>query len=157
MPEENFSTLIPQQGDTPEILRLKLGVAAARVAALTQDSVTVDLAALRSAVESLIPLAQQLAPLPVSPRCWQFYRSTDPQPFIDTPTYFRKGFFWVASLSGTPTSLPLRLYYGQNGNRIILPGQMVEFDAGPGQMLNLQDFRMAGGYFYYDVVTVELY
>ena len=157
MPEENFSTLIPQQGDPPEILRMKLGVAAARLAALTQDSVAVDLTALRSAVESLIPLAQQLAPLPVSPRCWQFYRSADPQPFIDTPTYFRKGFFWAASLNGTPTSLPLRLYYGLNGNRIILPGQMVEFDAGPGQMLNLQDFRMAGGYFYYDVVTVELY
>jgi len=157
MPEENFSSLIPQQGDTPEILRMKLGVAAGRLAALVQDDVSVDLAALRGAVESLVPLAQQLAPLPVAPRCWQFYRSADPQPFIDTPTYFRKGYFWAASLTGTPTVLPIRLYYGGNGNRVILPGQMAEFEAPAGQMLNLQDFRMAGGYFYYDVVSVELY
>ena len=157
MSEEAFSTLTPEHGDTPEILRLKLGVAASRLAAGLQDGVVVDLAALRGTVDSLVPLLQQLAPLPVAPRCWQFYRSADPQPFIDTPTYFRKGFFWAASLSGTPTSLPVRLYYGLNGNRIIVPGQVAEFEAGPGQMLNLQDFRMAGGYFYYDVVSVELY
>jgi len=157
MSEEAFSTLTPEHGDTPEILRLKLGVAASRLAAGLQDGVVVDLAALRGTVDSLVPLLQQLAPLPVAPRCWQFYRNADPQPFIDTPTYFRKGFFWAASLSGTPTVLPLRLYYGSNGNRTILPGQMAEFEAPAGQMLNLQDFRMAGGYFYYDVVSVELY
>ena len=157
MPEETFSTLTPEHGDTPEILRLKLGAAAARLAALTQDNVVVDLAALRGTVESLVPLVQQLVPLPVAPRCSQFYRYGDPQPFTGTPTYFRKGYFWAASLSGTPTVLPIRLYYGGNGNRVILPGQMAEFEAPPGQMLNLQDFSMAGGYFYYDCVSVELY
>ena len=56
MPEETFSTLTPEHGDTPEILRLKLGAAAARLAALTQDNVAVDLAALRGTVDSLVPL-----------------------------------------------------------------------------------------------------
>ena len=157
MPEETFSTLTPEHGDTPEILRLKLGAAAARLATLTQDNVAVDLAALRGTVESLVPLVQQLAPLPVAPRTLEFVRTWDPQPFVSVPTYFRKACFWAASLAGVPTSLPVRLLCGTNANRIILAGQMVAIEAPPGLVLNLQDFSMAGGYFYTDIVTVELY
>ena len=157
MSEENFSTLIPQQGDPPEILRMKLGVAAARLAALTQDSVAVDLAALRGAAESLVPLVEQLVPLRVVPRTLEILRTGNVQTFTDTPTYFRKACIWAASLAGAPTSLSLRLLCGTNANRVIQPGQMVVIEAPPGQVLNLQNFSMSGGYFYTDTVTVELY
>ena len=157
MSEEAFSTLTPEHGDTPEILRLKLGVAASRLAAVLQDGVAVDLAALRSTVESLLPLVQQLVPLPVAPRTLEFVRTWDPQPFVSVPTYFRKACIWAASLAGVPTSLSVRLLCGTNANRIILAGQMVAIEAPPGLVLNLQDFSMAGGYFYTDIVTVELY
>ena len=179
MPEENFSTLIPQQGDPPEVLRMKLGVAAARLASAFGDGVAVDLAAVKSGVEALVScgfgsvandlgllrtsvdtllsLAQQLVPLPVIPRCWQFHRTADPQPLINTPTYFRKGYFYGSTLEGVANVLPVRLYYGDNGNRVLLPGQVVLFEAGPGQVFDLENFSMAGGYFYAECVSVELY
>ena len=156
MSEETFSTLNPQVGDPPEVLRMKLGVAAARLAALTQDHVAVDLAALRGTVDSLLPLLQQLVPLPVPARCLEFLCTGEAQPLATTPTYFRKALFWGANLAGTNNALVLRLLHGTNGNRLITSGQMVEIEAPAGQVLDLQAFQLSGGYIG-DALAVELY
>ena len=156
MPEETFSTLTPEHGDTPEILRLKLGAAAARVASLTQNSLAADLAALRGTVESLLPLLQQLVPLPVPARFLEFLCTGEAQPLATTPTYFRKALFWGANLAGTNNTLVLRLLHGINGNRLITSGQMVEIEAPAGQVLDLQAFQLSGGYDG-DALAVELY
>ena len=156
MPEETFSTLTPEHGDTPEILRLKLGVAASRLAAGLQDGVAVDLATLRGTVDSLLPLLQQLVPLPVPARFLEFVCTGEAQALATTPTYFRKALFWGANLAGTNNTLVLRLLHGSNGNRLITSGQMVEIEAPPGQVLDLQAFQLSGGYDG-DALAVELY
>ena len=156
MPEETFSTLTPEHGDTPEILRLKLGVAASRLAAGLQDGVAVDLATLRGTVDSLLPLLQQLVPLPVPARFLEFVCTGEAQALATTPTYFRKALFWGANLAGTNNTLVLRLLHGSNGNRLITSGQMVEIEAPAGQVLDLQAFQLSGGYIG-DALAVELY
>ena len=159
MPDETFSTLIPQHGDTPEILRLKLGVAASRLVAALPSSVSVDVAATRSVAENLLVLVQQLVPLPVSVRCLENYcYGAYWQQVTYSPTYFRRANVWGATLAGVANQAPMRLRHGTNDNRILNPGQMLTIEAPPGQQLNLQAFQFYGGYYYYgDSLAWELY
>jgi len=131
MSQENFSTLIPQQGDTPEILRMKHAFAAARV----------------------------VEPATVTVRCLESYASgASWQPVASTPTYFRKAIVWGATLAGNANQSLMRLRHGTNDNRLISPGQMVVIEAPPGQQLNLQAFQYYGGNYYYgDSLAWELY
>ena len=131
MPQENFSTLIPQQGDTPEILRMKHAFAAARVV----EPATVTVRFLE---------------------CFGYGESW--QPVVSTPTYFRRAYVWGGTLAGAANHGTLRLRHGTNDNRLISPGQMLVIEALPGQQLNLQAFQFYGSYYYYaDSLAWELY
>ena len=128
MPEENFSSLIPQQGDTPEILRVKHAQAAARLVEPAAANVTV----------------------------LQFYAGGGGLPLVDTPTYFRKAIIWGGTRVGGANTCPIRLTFLTNSTRLIFPNTTVTIEALPGQKLNLQDFSMSNTG-YADFLTFELY
>jgi hypothetical protein len=130
MPQENFTTLIPQRGDPPEILRMKHAHAAAR------------------AVEPVTVTARVVDNFSFG-GVWQ--------QAAGAPTYFRLAYVWGASMAGVNNMGAIRLRYGSNDNRIINPGQMIVIEAPPGLQLNLQDFQYNGGYYYGDHLTWELY
>ena len=128
MPEENFSSLIPQQGDTPEILRVKHAQAAARLVEPAAANVTVR----------------------------EFYTGSGGLPLVDTPTYFRKAIIFGGTQGGAGNTCPIRLTFLTNSTRLIFPNTTVTIEALPGQKLNLQDFSMSNTG-YADFLTFELY
>ncbi len=129
MADEVYPSLIPQVGDSPDILRGKLAFSAGRL------------------IEGAL-----LTPMIVEHIC----AGSLSEIVIGVPTYFRKAVVWAARANGTANSTSIRLKIGTNNNRLLSPGQSVELNALPGQKLNLQDYTVTAGYGG-DALTFELY
>lgn len=129
MSDEAYPSLIPQVGDSPDILRGKLAFSAGRLIEGAPLTLTI--------VEHICA-------------------GSSPEIVIGVPTYFRKAVVWAARANGTANSTYLRLKVGTNNNRNLAPGQSVELNALPGQKLNLADFTLTAGYGG-DALTFELY
>ena len=129
MADEVYSSLVPQIGDSPDVLRGKHAAAAARL--IEGAAVT---------------------PTIVEHIC----AGSSPEQVIGVATYFRKAVVWAARANATGNAGLMRLKVGTNNNRLLSSGQSLQLDALPGQKLNLQDFTMTAVYGG-DALTFELY
>ena len=129
MPDDSYNSLVPQVGDSPDVLRGKHAFSAARL------------------IEGA-----PLTPTIVEHIC----AGSSPEQVIAVATYFRKAIVWAARANATANAGSMRLKVGTNNNRLLSPGQSLQIDAPAGQKLNLQDFTMTAVYGA-DALTFELY
>lgn len=129
MADEVYSSLLPQIGDPPEVLRGKHAFAAAR-------------------------LIEGVALTPVILE--HITAGSSPEQVTMSTTYFRKAIVWAARASGTANANTMRLKVGTNNNRLLASGQSIQLEAPAGQKLNLADFTMTATYGG-DALTFELY
>ena len=129
MADDSYSSLIPQVGDSPDVLRGKLAFSAGRL----------------------------IEGAPVTPSIVEHIcAGSTPEQVIGVATYFRKAIVWAARANATANAGNRRLKVGTNNNRLLASGQSIQLDAPPGQKLNLQDLSMTAVYGG-DALTFELY